>query len=92
MLIFEWDDDKAESNFAKHGISFPDARDVFNDPLAIEGEDRSLTYGEIRWRIIGTGKGRVLTVIYTEREDTIRLISARKSTRAERHEYHNAKR
>ncbi len=90
MLIFEWDDDKAASNFAKHGISFPDARDVFNDPLALEGEERSLTYGEFRWRIVGIGQGRFLTVIYTERGDTIRIISARKSTRAERREYDNA--
>jgi uncharacterized protein len=90
MLSFEWDDEKAESNFVKHGISFADARDVFNDPLALDSEERSLNYGEVRWRIIGMGNGRFLTVIYTERSEVIRLISARKSTRAERREYDDA--
>ncbi|MBB4348070.1 uncharacterized DUF497 family protein [Rhizobium cellulosilyticum] len=49
-----------------------------------------MDYGEIRRRIVGLGNGRFLTVIYTEREEAIRLISARKSTRAERREYDNA--
>ena len=90
MLFFEWDDAKAVSNLAKHGISFADARDVFNDPLALDSEERSLNYGEFRSRIIGMGNGRYLTVIYTERGEVIRLISARKSTRAERREYDDA--
>ncbi|RYE18948.1 MAG: TonB-dependent receptor, partial [Sphingobacteriales bacterium] len=62
-------------------------RAVFNDPLALDSEERSLNYGEVRWRIIGMGNGRFLTIIYTERGEVIRLISARKSTRAERREY-----
>lgn len=90
MINFEWDELKAATNFAKHGITFIDASAVFNDPFALDVEERSMDYGEIRRRIIGLGNGRFLTVIYTERGETIRLISARKSTRAERREYDNA--
>lgn len=90
MINFEWDELKAATNFAKHGITFADASTVFNDPFALDVEERSMDYGEIRRRIIGLGNGRFLTVIYTERGETIRLISARKSTRAERREYDNA--
>ena len=92
MLFFEWDDAKAESNFIKHGISFADARDVFDDIFSIDDEERSVNYGEVRRRIVGLGQGRFLTVIYTERDDTIRLISARKATKSERQEYKHANR
>ena len=87
MLFFEWDTQKATANLAKHGVSFYTARSVFDDPFAVDIEDRSADYGEIRRRIIGLGNGLVLTVIYTERDETIRIISARKATRAERKEY-----
>lgn len=90
MLNFEWDELKAAINFAKHGVTFADASSVFDDPFALDIEDRSMDYGEVRRRIIGIGNGRFLTVIYTERGDTIRLISARRSSRIERREYDNA--
>lgn len=89
MLYFEWDDAKAASNLAKHRVSFTDACQVFNDPWAVEKEERSLNYGEVRRRIVGIGNGIFLTVVYTERDEIIRLISARRSTRAERREYEN---
>lgn len=91
MLNFEWDEQKATSNLAKHGISFVDASAVFDDPFALDTEERSINYGEVRRRIIGLGQGRFLTVIYTERGDMIRLISARKATRPERREYDDAR-
>jgi len=91
MLNFEWDEQKAISNLAKHGISFADASAVFHDPFALDTEERSIDYGEIRRRIIGLGQGRFLTVIYTERGDIVRLISARKATRPERREYDDAR-
>lgn len=87
MLYFEWDAHKASANLAKHGVSFETARNVFDDPLAVDIEDRSANYGEVRRRIVGLGNGLSLTVIYTERSETIRIISARKATRAERKEY-----
>ena len=92
MLNFEWDNDKAASNLTKHRVSFTSACEVFHDPFAIDVEERSMDYGEVRRRIIGLGHGRVLTIIYTERcENTIRLISARKATPTERREYEHAR-
>lgn len=91
MLNFEWDEQKAASNLAKHRVSFVAASEVFNDPFAIDAEERSMDYGELRRRIVGLGNGIFLAVIYTERSDMIRIISARRATRAERREYENAR-
>ena len=87
MLYFEWNSDKASANLAKHGVSFETALVVFDDPFAVDVEDRSANYGEVRRRIVGLGNGLFLTVIYTERSEVIRIISARKATRAECKEY-----
>ncbi|CDX46803.1 conserved hypothetical protein [Mesorhizobium plurifarium] len=84
MLEFEWDDDKAKSNLAKHGVAFADARRLF--------DDRSMDYEEERFIGIGIVNGLVLTVVYTERGDRIRLISARKATRHEQKAYDQARR
>ena len=91
MLEFEWDEQKAVANLSKHGISLADAAAVFEDPFALDMEERAMEYGEVRRRIIGVGHGRFLTGIYTERGDRIRLISARKATRPERREYDDAR-
>lgn len=91
MLNFDWDEQKAAANLSKHGISFAGASAVFGDPFAHDMEERSMEYGEIRRRIIGLGNGRFLTVIYTERGESISLISARKATRPERREYDDAR-
>lgn len=90
MLDFEWDEQKALSNLAKHRVSFAVASEVFNDPCAVDTEERSLNYGEVRRRIVGGVSGVVLTVIYTERNDIVRIISARRASRFERREYENA--
>lgn len=90
MLEFEWDEQKARANLAKHGVHFADASAVFRDPFAIDSEDRSMSYDEIRRNVTGIAGGMVLTVVYTERNATIRVISARKATRAERLAYENA--
>ena len=83
---FEWDDAKAEANLAKHGVSFPLAVQVFDDPNAIEDLDPNP--GEERWRIIGTAEGRILFVVYKELADArIRLVSARKATKNEQKRY-----
>lgn len=87
MLDFEWDDEKAAANLAKHGVDFPAACGVFDDVFAIDFEDRTLDYGEVRRIVIGMVRGEVLTIVYTERSDIIRIISARKATRRERLEY-----
>ena len=87
-MEFEWDDNKANLNFRTHGVRFEYAARVFNDPFRIEREDRSESYGEQRFQVIGMVENRLLFVVYTERDDAIRLISARKATSHERRKYH----
>jgi uncharacterized protein len=85
---YEWDSEKAEANFAKHGVPFSEARTVFNDPFAIASEDEDRAVGEPRYRAIGwSARARLLFVVYTERGEVIRLISARPATRRERKLY-----
>ncbi len=89
-LTFEWDEDKAQHNLDKHGITFAGALAVFEDPRRIERSDLRWDYGEERVQVIGQSKGRVLFVVYTRRGDVIRLISVRKANRNERKAYDTA--
>jgi uncharacterized DUF497 family protein len=85
---FEWDPAKAAANLQAHGVSFEEAATVFQDPLAkihadpdhSEGEDRAILMGHF-------SAGRLLLVSFTDRQDRIRLISARATTRREHKEY-----
>ncbi len=87
-LIFEWDDTKAERNTRNHGVSFDEAQTVFLDSLSVMKPDVEHSNTEERLLMIGTSyKNRVIVVSYTERGDTIRLISERKATRHERKQY-----
>ncbi len=85
---FEWDEAKAAANYAKHGVTFEAAREVFKDPFAIEQADDRQTYGEERWTIIGMAHDRLLFVAYTMRNEAIRIISARAAEPFEQREYH----
>ena len=91
MLDFEWDDDKALANLAKHGFGFPTACLAFDDLFAVDFEDRTMSYGETRRIVIGMVQGEVVTVVYAERGDIIRIISARKATRREQRDYAEAR-
>ncbi|MEN9564057.1 MAG: hypothetical protein RIR73_2301 [Chloroflexota bacterium] len=87
---FEWDEDKAESNLKKHHVSFAEAATIFNDPniASIPDPDHS----EVEDRFISIGRSfiaRILIVIHTFRNTRIRLISARKATKAEKKKYEN---
>lgn len=85
---FEWHDAKAEANWRNHGVSFELATTVFNDAFAIERVDDRENYGEERFIIIGRAEGDLLLfVVYTEREQRIRLISARRVTQYEQEDY-----
>lgn len=85
---FEWDQRKAAQKLKK-GVSFLEATETFDDLDSFEFPDEREDYGEERWIIIGmTKKGRLLTVVYTEREERIRIVTAWKSNRAERRRYH----
>ena len=82
-MDIDFDPDKASKNLIKHGVSFDEAITVFYDSQALAFEDPD-TEGEARWVLVGmSGAVRLLTVVYTERNMRIRLISARKATRKE---------
>lgn len=85
---FEWDEAKAASNLANHKVRFEQATGVFSDPFAIEFIDDRQNYGETRYIIIGMTNDRMLTVVYTMRDENIRIISARKAEPHERRYYH----
>jgi len=83
-LEFEWHDAKAEAHLIAHGVSFELAKTVFKDPFAIERLDDREDYGEERFIIIGMAEGHVLLFArYAEREERIRIISARRVTQHE---------
>lgn len=84
---FEWDDEKAETNFRLHGVSFEDVLPVFLDPWRLEELDDREDYGEMRYYTIGMVNDVVLAVVYTWRGDCMRIVSARKATRAEQRKY-----
>ena len=88
--VFEWDEEKDRINFIKHGIHFKTAAKVFYDPDRLIKEDTN--HGvELRYDILGM-VGKVLFVVCTFREEnTVRLISARKATAAEKWRYENDK-
>ncbi|KOR32937.1 hypothetical protein TI05_04065 [Achromatium sp. WMS3] len=84
-MDIEFDSNKAASNMKKHGISFDEAATALLDPNALVQEDM-YTEVENRWILIGmSNQARLLTLVYTLRDEekTIRIISARKSTRKE---------
>jgi hypothetical protein len=82
-----WDPIKARLNLRAHGIRFADAEGVLFDPFAISAEDPA-AMREQRFVSIGAdARGHVLVVVYTYREDQVRLISARRPTRKERLQY-----
>ena len=88
MIIFEWDPQKAKNNFEKHGIIFDEASTVFKDTLSLTTEDPLHSYDEERLVLIGMShKNRLLVVVHTEREESIRIISARKAVKKERKYY-----
>ena len=84
---FEWDKAKAAGNYAKHGVSLEVATLAFDDPFAVVRSDNRHDDGEERFILIGMARDVVLFVAYTERDDRIRLISARHATRQEHDDY-----
>lgn len=87
-MKFEWDPDKAAGNLRKHGISFEEAATVFGDPFSAVISDPDHSAQEDRHLLIGTSAQlRLLIVSFAERDDRIRIISARELTRPERKAY-----
>ena len=87
-MRFEWDEDKNSINQEKHKISFETAAHVFDDPDYIEMFDFKYSVNEDRYIAIGR-VGDVLFVVFTERKEAVRLISARLATSAERGLYYD---
>ena len=88
MMKFEWDTAKAASNIRKHDVSFDEAGSVFLDRLAVSGPDPDHSIEESRYITFGMSRlGRLLAVSHTYRPGAIRIISARRVTRAERKIY-----
>jgi len=87
-MSFQWDPQKARINFQKHGISFEEAKQVFDDPLFLTYADPDHSFEERRFVIMGKLlDGRLLIVSYTDRDRETRIISARPATRQERRNY-----
>jgi len=87
-LEFEWDDRKAGLNIRKHGVSFEEASTVLSDPLALTIYDPLHSEDEERYVVLGESqRRRLLVVVFTDRDDRIRIISARVATRSERRQY-----
>jgi uncharacterized DUF497 family protein len=87
-MIFEWDEQKEKVNLQTHKISFAEAETVFYDPYALSMPDPDHSIEEERFIDIGrSAKHRILLVVYTERRENIRIISARKATASERKIY-----
>lgn len=88
---FEWDDQKAQQNIEKHGVTFEEAAEVFFDPFYQYGDATPADADEQRDFIVGYSVAqRLLLVVYTERGERTRIISARLATRAERKQYESA--
>ncbi len=86
---FEWDDDKALANLAKHGVSFEFSCSVFDDPHAFDMDDFRFEYNEFRAVTIGLVEDVLISVSYTLRQDRLRIITARRATSNEARLYGN---
>ena len=87
-MEFEWDPEKEQANIQKHGVDFTEAATVFGDPLELTISDPDHSIGECRFLSMGhSSRNRMLVVSYTERENHIRIISARTASPKERRQY-----
>ena len=86
-IEFEWDEEKNTENKRKHKVSFKEAKKVFFDPKRFETFDKKHSNFEERLITIGFSGVKLLTVIFTERDSYVRIISARKANKKEEEEY-----
>jgi uncharacterized DUF497 family protein len=87
-LRFRWDPRKAAENLRKHRVSFDEATTLFDDPLSVTIPDPDHSVGEHRFLLLGaSARGRLLVVAHSERDDSIRIINARRADRQERQTY-----
>ncbi len=87
-MRFDWDTDKAAANLKKHGVSFEEAEEAFDDPNVFHFFDAAHSIGERRYNAIGFSHQRLLFIVYTERGENItRIISAREADKFHRRIY-----
>jgi uncharacterized DUF497 family protein len=86
-MKFEWDDNKSQLNYAKHGLSFSDAEMIFSGETITFVDDRQ-GYGEERLITLGALMGSVVVVVHTPRHPAIRIISMRKANEREKKIYY----
>lgn len=84
---FEWNEEKNQANLLKHGIAFEDACEIFYGPVIVSGSNRN---NEERWIAVGKSHGRIVSVVFTRRNELIRIISARSSRQNEKRAYRHA--
>jgi hypothetical protein len=84
---FEWDEKKDAINIKKHGVSFEEAKMVFYDPKRFEVYDSEHSLYEDRWQIIGLSCCDILSVICSEKDGFIRIISARRADKKDEEVY-----
>jgi len=87
-LKFEWDEKKNRKNKVKHGVSFETAAMVFSDIKKVEIFDRKHSIFEERWKVVGFSGLKMLTVVFTERRNSIRIITARNADKNEEEAYY----
>lgn len=87
-MEFEWNPEKEQANIEKHGVDFAEATTVFVDPLELTIADPDHSVGEFRFLSMGrSSRNRILVVSYTERQERIRIVSARIASSKERRQY-----
>lgn len=87
-MLFDWDENKATRNHRNHGVTFGEAATVFDDPLHLTEVDEEHSLDEQRFVTVGISvKQRLLFVVHTDENVTMRIISARKATKGERDDY-----
>jgi len=91
-MNFEWNEAKSDACFAERGFDFAYALRAFIDPNRLVRQDRRWDYGEHRYQLLGMIEQRVFCVVYTVRDSSIRIISARKANQREVREYENSSR
>ena len=88
-MEFEWDEAKNAKNIRERGIDFTDAVGIFEGPTLTDYDGRE-DYGEDRWIAVGVVEAIALVIVYTDRGDVRRIISARKATANEQRDYYEA--
>ena len=87
-MKFEWDENKRRINIQRHGFDFADVTDVFNDPKSLTILDDRFNYGEIRFLTFGILDDILVSIVHTEDDEMIRIISVRRAEKYEQIEYY----